>query len=243
MLASILLFFLFKKDTPEISAAKQEEVSYPEARFFAPNDRIEQGDSTLLIWETEHASTVRIDPSIGRVGLAGSLMVAPDQSTIYTLYVTGNDTTTMSTLEVLVALPEFGMAENNSQDTDNNDDVGRDQEFIDRSENNNAEELATGVEQREFDQDVEEDIKEGSEIDVNTSEATRAEAELKEFFSNTLGMDFTLIEPGNFMMEVDRATQEVSINDAFYMGVSEVTQAQWGALMGKSQRRGRYPSG
>jgi formylglycine-generating enzyme required for sulfatase activity len=51
-------------------------------------------------------------------------------------------------------------------------------------------------------------------------------------------MDLVLIKPGTFMMgsekgkEWDRPVHEVTITKPFYMGVYEVTQAQWKAVMG-----------
>ena len=51
-------------------------------------------------------------------------------------------------------------------------------------------------------------------------------------------MDFVLIKPGSFMMGSEKGrpdekpVHEVRITKPFYMGVYEVTQAQWKALMG-----------
>jgi formylglycine-generating enzyme required for sulfatase activity len=51
-------------------------------------------------------------------------------------------------------------------------------------------------------------------------------------------MDFALIRPGSFMMgsekgdDDEKPVHEVTITKPFYMGVYEVTQAQWKAVMG-----------
>lgn len=67
--------------------------------------------------------------------------------------------------------------------------------------------------------------------------------EPKERFKNSLGMEFVLIHPGRFMMgspedETGRYTGErlhtVNLTDPFYIQTTEVTQAQWKALMDKN---------
>ena len=67
--------------------------------------------------------------------------------------------------------------------------------------------------------------------------------EPKEKITNSLGMELLLIQPGQFMMgspedEPGRYTGErphrVNLTKPFYMQTTEVTQAQWQALMGKN---------
>ena len=65
----------------------------------------------------------------------------------------------------------------------------------------------------------------------------------REKITNSLGMEFVLIKPGQFMMgspenEPGRFTGEklhaVNLTKAFYLQTTKVTQAQWKALMGKN---------
>ena len=65
----------------------------------------------------------------------------------------------------------------------------------------------------------------------------------KERLKNSLGMEFVLIKPGKFMMgspedEPGRYTGErphpVNLTGPFHMQTTEVTQAQWKALMSKN---------
>ena len=67
--------------------------------------------------------------------------------------------------------------------------------------------------------------------------------EPKERIKNSLGMEFVLIKPGQFMMgspedEAGRYTGErhhrVNLTEALYMQTTVVTQGQWKALMGKN---------
>ncbi|MDR0356172.1 MAG: formylglycine-generating enzyme family protein [Deltaproteobacteria bacterium] len=58
-------------------------------------------------------------------------------------------------------------------------------------------------------------------------------------FTNGLGMEFALIPSGSFMMGSDVADKEkprhkVTISQPFYLGVHEVTQAQWQSVMGNN---------
>lgn len=60
------------------------------------------------------------------------------------------------------------------------------------------------------------------------------------------GMRFALVKPGKFMMgspaqepgrDDDEAQHEVSVDRPFYVGTTEVTQAQWRAVMGTNPSR------
>ena len=59
-------------------------------------------------------------------------------------------------------------------------------------------------------------------------------------FTNSVGMKFVLIEPGTFLMgsDIDAANEkpvhEVTLSHGFYLQTTEVTQAQWQAVMGNN---------
>ena len=62
-------------------------------------------------------------------------------------------------------------------------------------------------------------------------------------FTNTIGMEFVWIPPGNFMMgspkeEKERRDNEpqhkVTLTKGFYMGIHLVTQEQWKEVMGNN---------
>lgn len=61
-----------------------------------------------------------------------------------------------------------------------------------------------------------------------------------EYYINSIGMKFALIPSGEFMMGADdsgaysceKPQHRVEISNSFYMGVYEVTQAQWEEIMG-----------
>ena len=64
-----------------------------------------------------------------------------------------------------------------------------------------------------------------------------------EKFTNSLGMGFVLIPAGSFMMgspssepkrDSDERQHKVTLTKGFYMGVTEITQGQWKAIMGNN---------
>lgn len=66
-------------------------------------------------------------------------------------------------------------------------------------------------------------------------------------FTNSIGMEFTLIPAGSFVMGNDkgilavRPAHEVTISTSFYMGTFEVTQAQWMVIMGTNPSQVQGP--
>lgn len=61
-----------------------------------------------------------------------------------------------------------------------------------------------------------------------------------DFITNSLGMELRLIPPGEFMMgpnareDAAHLLHRVNIEKSFYIGVTEVTQGQWRAVMGNN---------
>jgi formylglycine-generating enzyme required for sulfatase activity len=61
--------------------------------------------------------------------------------------------------------------------------------------------------------------------------------ELAKTFTNTIGMEFVLIPPGEFWMgseerDAEKPVHKVTIGYPFYMGKYQVTQGEWKAVMG-----------
>ena len=87
------------------------------------------------------------------------------------------------------------------------------------------------------------------EVMVGTPEGE----ELREitYYKNAIGMEFVLVSAGEFLMgspageanrDDDETQHRVRITKPFYMGVTEVTQEQWKAVMGSSPWSGEvYP--
>lgn len=65
---------------------------------------------------------------------------------------------------------------------------------------------------------------------------------LAKTFKNSIGMEFVLIPSGKFLMGGDgyddeKPVHEVTIENPFYLGKYQVTQADWKAVMGKNPSR------
>lgn len=74
--------------------------------FSADPSEIEQGDSTTLSWEVSGAISVNIEPGIGDVDSSGSYVVAPTETTTYTLTAVGDGSTQTATLTIITTAPE-----------------------------------------------------------------------------------------------------------------------------------------
>ncbi|MDT8271703.1 MAG: carboxypeptidase regulatory-like domain-containing protein [Desulfomonilia bacterium] len=61
----------------------------PRVGISAQPNPIVSGEATFLSWTSEHADTVVLDQALGEVGLEGSLLVSPTETTTYTATATG----------------------------------------------------------------------------------------------------------------------------------------------------------
>ncbi|MBF0452800.1 MAG: SUMF1/EgtB/PvdO family nonheme iron enzyme [Candidatus Magnetomorum sp.] len=55
-----------------------------------------------------------------------------------------------------------------------------------------------------------------------------------EIFTNKFGITFKRIQSGTFMMGEEKDQRKVTISQSFYMGITQVTQEQWEAVMGNN---------
>jgi formylglycine-generating enzyme required for sulfatase activity len=62
-------------------------------------------------------------------------------------------------------------------------------------------------------------------------------------FTNSVGMKFVRIDPGSFKMgwEKQGPVHEVTLSKGFYLQATEVTQAQWQAVMGTNPSKFKGP--
>ncbi|MBW1812306.1 MAG: DUF2341 domain-containing protein [Deltaproteobacteria bacterium] len=74
----------------------------PTVGISADPEVIKIGESTALTWNTTYSDSVVIDNGIGNVGLNGSLFVSPEETTIYTIMVTGPGGTATSSVTITV---------------------------------------------------------------------------------------------------------------------------------------------
>ena len=85
----------------------------PTIEIDADPQAILQGESTILAWSSEHADSCVIEPDIGSVDMNGSMVVAPKESTVYTITATGSGgTITKDVLVTVLHLPSVELSVN-----------------------------------------------------------------------------------------------------------------------------------
>jgi uncharacterized cupredoxin-like copper-binding protein len=117
-------FRLTVKNTSGLTASANTTVTTSSAssalisQFYANPAAITNGSSTTLIWVTQNATTVSIQPGIGTVNASGSTSVTPAATTTYTLTATGatgtvTQTTTVTVGAVIAGAPQIVRFEGN----------------------------------------------------------------------------------------------------------------------------------
>ncbi|MDR1007274.1 MAG: formylglycine-generating enzyme family protein [Campylobacteraceae bacterium] len=69
--------------------------------------------------------------------------------------------------------------------------------------------------------------------------------ELSKTYTNSIGMEFALIDSGSFMMGSNEKANEkpihkVTVSKSFYLGTTEVTQEQWEKILGPNQNPSKF---
>ena len=77
----------------------------PTVTLTAEPSTIERGQSVTLSWTSQNATTLDLEPTVGKVQAEGSTTVTPQDSTTYTLTVTGPGGTQAATARVTVTVP------------------------------------------------------------------------------------------------------------------------------------------
>lgn len=77
--------------------------------FTAPLLTISEGDSVTLSWNVSNATEVSISPDVGTVTATGSVVVSPDETTVYTLTATGVASTAAASLTITVQPAAFAI--------------------------------------------------------------------------------------------------------------------------------------
>jgi hypothetical protein len=79
--------------------------SRPTASLTTSSATVQRGQSITLSWDSQSATSLDIQPQIGKVGPSGSMQVTPQQTLDYVLTVTGSCGTTTATARVIVQAP------------------------------------------------------------------------------------------------------------------------------------------
>ncbi len=95
---------------PPASVTTQPAVTAPVIGTFSSNpSTVNSGGSSTLLWNVTGATLVSIDQGIGKVDVAGSRLVSPAISTVYTLSATNSAGTVTSSAAIVVSsIPPVG---------------------------------------------------------------------------------------------------------------------------------------
>ena len=77
----------------------------PVVTFSVDKSTIEKGDSAVLSWSSEHATSCSIEPATGNTGLTGTLPIIPLQTTTYTITASNAQTSVTKSITVTVVDP------------------------------------------------------------------------------------------------------------------------------------------
>ena len=98
-----------------IVIVKEGEVSLPAVKYFqASPSEIKPDESSILTWDVSDATSVTIDPEIGKVALTGTMPVSPTETTTYTLTATSDAGNRFDTVKVIVKEEEITLPVINS---------------------------------------------------------------------------------------------------------------------------------
>ena len=82
-----------------------KEVGPVKASLTLEPTRVEKGQSIKLLWDSQNATDLDLEPGVGKVPAAGSKSVTPEESTTYTLTATGPGGTKRPSAHVIVTNP------------------------------------------------------------------------------------------------------------------------------------------
>ena len=85
--------------------AFQKKPGLPSVSITAIPSEITEGQSAALIWSSENADAAYVDQGIGTVMLDGTLIVTPEQTTVYTITAEGALGTAQDSVTVIVKVP------------------------------------------------------------------------------------------------------------------------------------------
>lgn len=82
-------------------------VTAPEVTLHAEPMTVTKGHAVTLVWTSSNATSLDLEPGIGKVANAGGTSLVPDESTTYTLTAAGPGGTKVVSVQVAVSQPGF----------------------------------------------------------------------------------------------------------------------------------------
>ena len=103
VLFGLVAFALMANGRTPIAAAQPAPPASPTVALSASPASAQAGQPVTLTWSTTNATSITLEPSVGRVAAQGSTTVKPSQSTTYTVTATGPGGSAHATAQVTIA--------------------------------------------------------------------------------------------------------------------------------------------
>src|SRR5215469_6497174 len=89
VLFGLVAFALMANGRKPLAAAQLAPPASPTVALSASPSSVQAGQTVTLTWSSTNATSITLEPSVGRVAAQGSTTVKPSQSTTYTVTATG----------------------------------------------------------------------------------------------------------------------------------------------------------
>src|SRR5215472_4472189 len=89
VLFGLVVFALMANGRKPVAAAQLASPASPTVALSASPASAQAGQPVTLTWSSTNATSVSLEPSVGRVAAQGSTTIKPSQSTTYTVNATG----------------------------------------------------------------------------------------------------------------------------------------------------------
>src|SRR5215472_5309662 len=118
VLFGLVAFALMANGRKPIAAAQLAPPASPTVALSASPASAQAGQPVTLTWSSTNATSITLQPSLGRVAAQGSATVKPSQSTTYTVTATGTGGSAHASAQVIItAPPQIAVREPSQKET------------------------------------------------------------------------------------------------------------------------------
>src|SRR5262249_33644416 len=119
VLFGLVAFALMANGRKPIAAAQLAPPASPSVALSASPASAQAGQPVTLTWSSTNATSITLEPSLGRVAAQGSATVKPSQSTTYTVTATGTGGSAHASAQVTItpAPPQAAVREPSQKET------------------------------------------------------------------------------------------------------------------------------
>jgi len=111
-------FALMANGRKPVAAAQLAPAASPTVALSASPASAQAGQPVTLTWSSANATSITLEPSLGRVAAQGSATVKPSQSTTYTVTATGTGGSAHASAQVIItAPPQIAVREPSQKET------------------------------------------------------------------------------------------------------------------------------